>query len=343
MKTVYSEANTKFNKTHSCYSDHWTALNDIESEGKWKIGDYEVPGNITWAPNEPNGLQYENCVSIGPFGIWDVNCKTNKKCVVCTFEDQQRFSLLGTCEDELRNVYFMVFQYSVDELVFVGYGAYQIKLSDGVWIWVDGVNNITIAYMQDSGLGYPLGRRTWRLEESVCGQESGGLRKLTLTPCSPQEFTCDDATCVPLIHRCDLKYDCRDNSDELDCQLVSFPDGYQKHLPPRNPVNPLAGLDITFSLIVEFLEVTTLAMAMEVSYRLQLTWVDSRLHYQNLKENEAMNVLAKSTMNNLWIPQVSFINTMDNQHTINDDDTVILVRRLGDAVGRDEAAHAEGK
>ncbi|KAK3853727.1 hypothetical protein Pcinc_039746, partial [Petrolisthes cinctipes] len=142
----------------------------------------------------------------------------------------------------------------------------------------------------------------------------------------------NDATCVPLTHRCDLKYDCRDNSDELDCQLVSFPDGYQKHLPPRNPVNPQAGLDITFSLSVESLEVTTLAMTMEVSYKLQLIWVDSRLHYQNLKMNDALNILDKTTMNNLWIPQVSFINTVDNKHTIIDDDTVILVNRLGEAV-----------
>ncbi|KAK4307059.1 hypothetical protein Pmani_021151 [Petrolisthes manimaculis] len=341
VKTLFGEAETKFNRTHSCYTDLWTAPTDREQEGTWKIGDNTLQEDIAWTPNEPNGLQYENCVSIIPNGAWDVNCKTNKKCVACTFEDQQRFSLLGTCEDELRNVYFMVFQYSVNELIFMGYGAYHIRLEDGVWEWVDVVKNITVAYMQDSSSEYPMGRRSWHLEKSVCGQESGGLRTLTLTPCSPQEFTCNDATCVPLTHRCDLKYDCRDNSDELDCQLVSFPEGYQKHLPPRNPVDPQAGLDITFSLGVESLEVTTLAMTMEVSYKLQLIWVDSRLQYQNLKMNEALNILDQTTMNNLWIPQVSFINTVDNKHTLIDDDTVILVSRLGEAVGRDEAAHAE--
>ncbi|KAK3857175.1 hypothetical protein Pcinc_036553, partial [Petrolisthes cinctipes] len=135
VKTLFGEAETKFNKTHSCYTDLWTAPTDREQEGTWKIGENTVQEDIVWTPNEPNGLQYENCVSIVPNGAWDVNCKTNKKCIACTFEDQQRFSLLGTCEDELRNVYFMVFQYSVNELIFMGYGAYQIRLEDGVWEW----------------------------------------------------------------------------------------------------------------------------------------------------------------------------------------------------------------
>ena len=37
------------------------------------------------------------------------------------------------------------------------------------------------------------------------------------------EFTCDDGTCQPLINRCDLKGDCTDRSDEVECKKVVFP------------------------------------------------------------------------------------------------------------------------
>ena len=59
---------------------------------------------------------------------------------------------------------------------------------------------------------------------------------LLLTPCNEEEYSCDDATCIPLENRCDLKYDCLDHSDEADCQLVIIPKDYKSELPPRQVV-----------------------------------------------------------------------------------------------------------
>ena len=46
-----------------------------------------------------------------------------------------------------------------------------------------------------------------------------------------------DGTCQPLRHRCDLKADCNDRSDEEDCKKVIFPLDYEKALAPKHTIN----------------------------------------------------------------------------------------------------------
>ena len=43
---------------------------------------------------------------------------------------------------------------------------------------------------------------------------------LTLSRCSPDEFTCTDGVCIPSGQRCDLVQNCDDFSDELGCDTV---------------------------------------------------------------------------------------------------------------------------
>ncbi|KAK4314330.1 hypothetical protein Pmani_014362 [Petrolisthes manimaculis] len=330
-----------FPTDHSCYRDYWISPNDIDEEGVWKIGKTPLDVNITWALQEPNGLQYENCGSVMHYGVSDVDCFTNSRCVVCTISDHQRASLLGTCEAEIRNVYFTPFQYEKSELVFVGYGEYYITRNNRTWTWVNVVKNTTIAIMEDNEPDFPMGRRWWRLEHTVCEQKPGGRRRLLLSPCPPNHFTCDDATCIPLVQRCDLKYDCRDNTDEMGCHLVSFPKDYQKHLPPRGGNDDEVGLPIVLTVNVEALNIHTMNMNMEVSYRLDLTWTDNRLVYQNLKVNATLNILPMATVKELWAPQVGFVNAIGSHHTLLDGDTTMQVDRHTDTMGRDDAAAEE--
>lgn len=213
---------TTYPNHENCHANYWMSLTDEAQENVWRLPNGSVVDNIFWAPYEPNGIGYENCAALSRYGIADINCDMQIRCAVCTFYKQQRFSLLGICERELRNVYFVAYQRNISELLFIGYGEYHIKFEKKRWVWIDALKNATIARMEEVDPHYPMGRRWWNLEQEVCGQKSG-RRMLMLSPCPPQHFTCDDATCIPIYQRCDLKYDCRDNSDEYECRIVDFP------------------------------------------------------------------------------------------------------------------------
>lgn len=207
---------------NNCHHNFWTSVTDLAEEGVWRRNDGTILKDIFWAPYEPNGLRYENCAAVSRYGIADISCEMQIRCAVCTFTKQHRFSLHGICEQELRNVYFVSYQRTIGKVVFIGYGKYHIRMEGDTWVWVNVVNNITMARMEEADPYFPMGLRRWRLEAPVCGQKEG-RRQLSLSPCPSGHFTCNDATCIPIHYRCDLKYDCRDNSDEWDCKRISFP------------------------------------------------------------------------------------------------------------------------
>ena len=53
-----------------------------------------------------------------------------------------------------------------------------------------------------------------------------------LSGCLEDEFTCADGQCINIDNRCDQIINCRDKSDEQDCQLLVLDHGYNKYIPP---------------------------------------------------------------------------------------------------------------
>ena len=331
-----------------CSYEIIVSINDIQNEGSW-VKHYNneiVPLSETaWKDGEPNGLQYENCGMIEFNGMADIDCLTRVQCAVCEFKDQIVYSLLGTCEYELRNINFLAYQDDINDLNFKGYGEYHIRREGEHWKWINIADNTTIATMITFEPNFPMGRRMWKLERQVCKQKTGE-RMLLLTPCTEDQYSCDDATCIPLENRCDLKYDCLDHSDEANCQLVVIPSDYKEELPPRQTAEggkEATSLPVTIDIRIESMAVDTTMMTMQMSYEFQLTWLDNRLTFLNIKVNDSLNKFPFKTMTSLWTPTVGYVNTDGNQYTVVNTESTMFVRRISFPFRRDDSAPAESK
>ena len=174
---------------------------------------------------------------------------------------------------------------------------------------------------------FPMGRRDWELESPVCGQQEG-IRTLLLTNCAEDQFTCDDGKCIDRNHRCDQKYDCLDRTDESSCDIVLFPASYKKSLVPRSDSGDQKSLPVVLNAIIKSVDIDTMKTAMTLAFQLKQTWFDNRLEYVNLKIDSSLNRVSFNLMKNLWSPEVSFVNTPNNKHTILDSESEMTVQRI---------------
>jgi len=70
--------------------------------------------------------------------------------------------------------------------------------------------------------------------------------------------------------RCDTNKDCPDNSDELNCDFLSTPEGYSSELMPRGFEGPLkVFMNVS---ILAFPEIDTTALKFTVDFFLSLRW-----------------------------------------------------------------------
>ncbi|XP_068223058.1 uncharacterized protein [Palaemon carinicauda] len=340
VDVLFNAQNATWPKSEMCIK-YWSNLFDKRVENVW-VRDYDnkIIEDIYWAPDEPNGNRYENCLFVKRGGMFDDDCSW-PKCVVCPFDEPRRFSFRGTCEKELRHVYFVAYQESYGGLVFKGYGSYEIRQENGTWYYADTVEREILAVMVPNPINYPMGRRSWRVEKNICNLKRGEVKTLLLTPCRDDQYSCDDATCIPLHYRCDLKYDCRDLSDELNCNLIAFPDDYQKRLPPRVPRVENAIVEIILNVIIKSISIFTVDMSMQLSYELGMEWLDGRLEYLNLKANKSLNAPKVDTMMKLWSPIVRRLNTDTIDENLLSEDALASIQRLQTPVRRDDSVAAE--
>lgn len=271
----------------------WVGITDSEEEGVWTLVKHLSRVNPPWAVDEPDGDKLENCaVAEGPLQVADSRCDA-LSCVVCTVPRRPVWSMLGTCERYKPNTHFVALQDKSGKILFRGYSDYRIIPSDNgrEWLWWDWRNNQTVASIAKAVNNVPIGRQNWTLRRAMCGQAEGDIRLLLLTPCGVGSFSCDDASCIPLYQRCDLKFDCADKSDESGCQLVRYPPVYRPDLPPvvdtRN--NMSHALPVALGVVIESVDVDTPSMHMHVNLNVSMTWKETRLNYLNLNEDFTLN------------------------------------------------------
>ena len=158
-----------------------------------------------------------------------------------------------------------------------------------------------------------------------CNPNYSYTTKLTLTGCSSKEFTCEDGSCIMMEERCNGKVDCKDKSDEMECNIAVIHNSYNKAISPP-PLEGQAKVVVELSLDLEaILMLDELAEMMYVKYALIAHWSDPVLIFHNLKRDGNKNILTDGEKMGIWIPKIIFKNTKATETSIIDKNSIIRV------------------
>ncbi|KAK3867319.1 hypothetical protein Pcinc_027213 [Petrolisthes cinctipes] len=305
----------------------WLGATDQRKERQWEYLDTgeAITWESTWRGSGPNGGKAENCLVMltGSFPArWsDIACLDSYEfCIPCEFTSLSTLYLKGPalCPNSPFNRKYVLGPEEGGRPTLQGFYHSDIYWDTDNHTWTlhsHKVPGATVTWKPPEEGMYPFGTRIWKLAGKVCRLAPGTPVKLTLSVCSEGQFTCLDGSCIPLIRRCDLRIDCQDQSDEVDCTLVQLSHGYSNTIPPPSATLGKPLRVIFYINIISFPSIVTQDLLFRTTVALSLRWKDIRLSYLNLKDDTTLNLLNGVTVDSVWTPRVFFSNARGNVFT----------------------------
>ena len=300
----------------SCPGSFWVGVSDEEVEGVWKAVVSSKRIN-TYFDSPPTGGDARECaVVIASSGNWlNEHCTDGSpRCFACESSHTGILSLKGLCFSSLLKSSFDLKGYENGLPYFHGFFGFIMYLGKyGYWELFDSVDNNTVAQCSSTdGKPYPIGRTTWIMKKSICGYRKDSQVVLGMSTCSSGEFMCSNGLCIAVNLRCNTVADCDDQTDEQNCNIVDPPDSYLKHIPPVNFKSFKKPLPLNVSFIIErFVNVLDYKHTVDIELKVSITWQDSRLTFNNLRENSGSNTLEENEIESIWKPTYHFTNIQD--------------------------------
>ena len=81
--------------------------------------------------------------------------------------------------------------------------------------------------------------------------------------------------------------------------------------------------------LLKVLQIDEVAMLYETQYTVNLKWLDPRITFYNLNENQGLNTLVELEKEQIWTPKLILDNTKQKTRTKTDSESVISVKREG--------------
>ena len=104
--------------------------------------------------------------------------------------------------------------------------------------------------------------------------------------------------------RCDQIINCRDKSDENNCNRIVFDTSYDKKVPPitidsaSDETSPVL-VNVSTSLM-NVLAISEFSHTIDLKLGITLEWYENRVLYHNLKMKEALNVFSDTEVYNIY-------------------------------------------
>lgn len=256
-----------------------------------------------------------NKTAIKTNGFWEsYQSPRTELCTICAFTRPPVLFFKGLCPTSSLDFLFYP-ENKGYQVIYSGYKTSKITLFNSTWT-ADGKPSSDQATsklcLEDTKLEYPVGRNVWHLDNNQlidCPDTTQNLN-ITISQCiTGEEFTCGNGLCISMDKRCNSKDECFDKSDEENCYTFQTDYPYNKLNPPQHKLLKSGQKAAEIGIGIEIISVDKIDIdnsKIVLSYRLELSWVENRLSYFNLVQNNTEDYVTKelstSFMSDLWDP-----------------------------------------
>ena len=303
----------------------WIPITDTQEGGIW-LDFYDGAKSEV---NLPDAEQM-NCGAIrlsSPHRLLAWFCSTPEahsvKCV-CQHPRIIYLTLRGLCPFSAIDKYYMPYNdKATADFLLLGLKSTLASYNQVTSAWdmkVFGTTYNTTASCKIPKISYLLGKHEWEFEndDKRCSIRGEPYTKLVkLTGCKVDEFTCNDGQCISMNRRCDQISNCRDFSDESNCDLLVLKRGYNKKVAPFTvdfatdivyPANVKVSIDL-----MDVIGISEQEHKITFKFGISMSWFEHRANYNNLKRKINFNALSNEEMMMIWTPFLVYENTDNNE------------------------------
>ena len=265
----------------------WLPLEDMDISNAWKDS---YTGSLTMNYTKPwvGGVQFP-CAFLLDENSWGKQvCEWPHYACMCKHEPEKYLEFRGLCPNSQVDRFYKPTKDLTDSTKIGIQGLKQtlITYNDDEEVWVLNVpgTNVT-GRSRAAHASFTLGKHNWTIEgDKGCSGGEGYVTELKMSGCQGGHFTCSDGQCVSMELRCNQLPDCRDKSDERNCDILVLEEGYNKRVPPIHDAHKNLNISVSIELL-KLVDINGEDYSIEI-LEISLMWKDNRAINHNLKQNK---------------------------------------------------------